>query len=137
MTRRYTRIIEMLREAGLRPTRQRLGLARLMFQGGPHFSAEMLHREAKQEGVKVSLATVYNTLHQFEKAGLIREIVVDSGRSYFDTITSDHNHFYVEETGELIDMEEGVIAIPEVSKPPHGYEVDRIDVVVRLRAEAA
>lgn len=137
MTRRYTHIIETLREAGLRPTRQRLGLARLMFQGGPHFSAEKLHKEAKEEGVKVSLATVYNTLHQFEKAGLIREIVVDSGRSYFDTITSDHNHFYVEETGELIDMEEGLMAVPPVDNPPAGYQVDRIDVVVRLRSQAA
>ena len=98
--KRYAPIIGKLRAAGLRPTRQRIALAELMFgDEDRHISAEMLHTEATEARVSVSLATVYNTLHQFTRAGLLREIAVESGRSYFDTNMSDHHHFYFENDG--------------------------------------
>jgi Fur family iron response transcriptional regulator len=95
--RPFAHAIERLRSAGLRPTRQRLALVRLLFDHGDrHVSAEALHAEAQRAGVRVSLATIYNTLNQFTEAGLLREVVVEAGRSYFDTNTGDHHHFFFE-----------------------------------------
>lgn len=125
--------VERLRAAGLRPTRQRAALARLLGSEHRHVSAESLHREAAKAGVPVSLATVYNTLHQFTEAGLLREVAIGSGRSYFDTNTGDHQHFYCEETGELIDIDHDVIEISGVPVPPKGSTIDRVDVVIRIR----
>ncbi len=123
-----------LREAGLRPTRQRVELAGVLFQGGDrHVTAESLHDEVAQTGVKVSLATVYNTLHQFTEAGLLRQVIVDAARSYFDTNTGDHQHFFVEKEGLLIDIPGESIAVAGVPAPPAGLSVDRVDVVVRVR----
>jgi Fur family iron response transcriptional regulator len=123
-----------LREAGLRPTRQRVALAGMLFDGGDrHMTAESLQADAVAAGVRVSLATVYNTLHQFTAAGLLRQVVVDAARSYFDTNTGDHQHFFVEEDGTLIDIPGEQIAVAGVPAPPKGLEVDRIDVVVRVK----
>jgi len=125
---------ERLRAAGLRPTRQRVELVGLLLAGGDrHMTAESVHREAEEAGVKVSLATVYNTLHQFTDAGLLRQVVVDSARTYFDTNTGDHQHFFVEDDGELIDIDGHQIEVAGVPEPPKGMSVDRIDVVVRVR----
>lgn len=123
-----------LRGAALRPTRQRLELAGLLFgKGDRHVTAESLHDEAARSGVQVSLATVYNTLHQFTEAGLLRQVVVEAARSYFDTNTRKHQHFFIEEEGELIDIPGEKIAVAGVPAPPKGMAVDRIDVVVRVR----
>lgn len=123
-----------LRAAGLRPTRQRVALAGLLFRHGDrHVTAESLHDEAAKAGVRVSLATVYNTLHQFTEAGMLSEVVVDSSRAYFDTNMGDHQHFYVAENGELIDIPGATIAVAGVPTPPKGMAVDRVDVVVRIR----
>ncbi|HEY0105190.1 MAG TPA: Fur family transcriptional regulator [Rhizomicrobium sp.] len=125
---------ERLRAAGLRPTRQRIELVGLLFAAGHrHMTAESLHGEAQTAGVQVSLATVYNTLHQFTAVGLLREVVVDASRSYFDTNTGDHQHFFVESDGELIDIPGEDIAVAGVPEPPNGLTIDRIDVVVRVR----
>jgi len=125
---------ERLRAAGLRPTRQRVELVGLLYAGGHrHMTAESLHADATASGVQVSLATVYNTLHQLTQAGLLREVVVDAARSYFDTNTGDHQHFFVEEEGMLIDIPGEQIAVAGVPTPPKGLTVDRIDVVVRVR----
>jgi Fur family iron response transcriptional regulator len=129
-----TAATERLRAAGLRPTRQRVELTGLLFaQGHRHITAEMLHGDAQTAGVKVSLATVYNTLHQFTDAGLLRQVVVDAARSYFDTNTGDHQHFFVEEDALLIDIPGEHIAVAGVPEPPKGLTVERIDVVVRVR----
>ena len=123
-----------LRQVGLRPTRERLALGALLFSGGNrHVSAEMLFEEANQAKVDVSLATIYNTLKQFTQAGLLRQVAIDGSKSYFDTNNTEHNHFYIEERGELIDISptEGVVG--NAPTPPDGYEIVRIDVVVRLR----
>jgi len=126
--------VARLRAAGLRPTRQRLELVSLLFSGGHrHMTAESLHADAMAAGVQVSLATVYNTLHQFTGAGLLRQVVVDSSCSYFDTNTGDHQHFFVEDDGSLIDIPGEHISVAGVPVPPKGMEVDRIDVVVRVR----
>jgi Fur family transcriptional regulator, iron response regulator len=125
---------ERLRAAGLRPTRQRVELVGLLFDGGDrHMTAESVHREAEQAGVQVSLATVYNTLHQFTDAGLLRQVVVDPARTYFDTNTGDHQHFFVEDDGELIDIDGHQIEVAGIPEPPKGMSVDRVDVVVRVR----
>ena len=125
--------VQRLRAAGLRPTRQRALLAQLLGSEHRHVSAELLHREAQKAGMPVALATVYNTLHQFTDAGLLREVVVGSGRSYFDTNTGDHQHFYCEDDGALIDIEGDAIAVAGVPAPPKGMAVDRVDVVVRVK----
>jgi Fur family iron response transcriptional regulator len=124
----------MLRQAGLRPTRQRLALAELLFaKGNRHLSAESLHEEALLDKVPVSLATIYNTLHQFTGAGLLREVAVDGSKTYFDTNTSDHHHFFVEDDNQVIDIPPGEMGVDSVPEPPPGYEITRVDVVVRLR----
>ena len=132
--RPFAPMLERLRNAGLRPTRQRLALARLLFEGGNrHVTAEQLHAEARREEIPVSLATIYNTLNQFRKAGLLREVVVDSGRSWFDTNLEDHHHFFHEATGALTDFEAEGLAVEGVPRAPRGTEIDRVEVIVRLR----
>jgi len=133
-TRPYTESIGRLREAGLRPTRQRLALARLLFgKGDRHVTAEQLHAEATGEGIRVSLATVYNSLHQFTDAGLLREVVVDPVRRYFDTNVSGHHHFFVEADGELLDIPGHQVALSGLPETPPGTVDYRVDVVVRVR----
>jgi Fur family transcriptional regulator, iron response regulator len=122
-----------LREAGLRPTRQRRLLAGLLFgRGDWHVTAEILHQQAKEAGCRVSLATVYNTLHQFTAVGLLRQVVVDPVRNYFDTNTASHQHFYDEGEGQLIDIAGESVTVSGLPKPPEGMSVARVDVVVRL-----
>jgi Fur family transcriptional regulator, iron response regulator len=124
---------ELVRRAGLRPTRQRTALAKLLFAGGDrHVTAEMLHEEAVRAGQRVSLATVYNTLHQFKRAGLLREIAIGGQRAYFDTNTSNHNHYYIEADGTLVDIPGGSIRVEGLPTPPDHLRVSHIDVVVRL-----
>ena len=127
-------IMELLRDAGLRPTRQRRSLAQQLFSGNDrHVTAEQLHSESLGQGISVSLATVYNTLHQFTTAGLLRELVVDAGRSYFDTNISAHHHLYFEDSGKLLDVSGDNIAIGELPALPEGAEVSRIDIIIRVR----
>lgn len=126
-------IANRLRGSGLRPTRQRVALGSLLFAGEDrHVSAEMLHAEALTAGEHVSLATVYNTLHQFTEAGLLRELAIDGGKAYFDTNTSNHNHFFIEADGELMDIPGDSIRVDGLPEPPAGMRVSHIDVVVRL-----
>jgi Fur family iron response transcriptional regulator len=124
----------MLRQSGLRPTRQRVALAAILYShGNRHISAEGLHGEAMVQRVPVSLATIYNALHQFTAAGLLREVAVDGSKTYFDTNTGEHHHFFVEDGNEVIDIPEGQMGVGRLPEPPPGYEISRVDVVVRLR----
>jgi Fur family iron response transcriptional regulator len=126
-------VSELLRRAGLRPTRQRLALAQLLFcSGDRHVTAEVLHEEAVRAGERVSLATVYNTLHQFERAGLLREIAIGGQRAYFDTNISNHNHFFIEAEGRLVDIPGNTIRVDGLPEPPGNLKVSHVDVVVRL-----
>ena len=131
--RPYSQVLGRLRAIGLRPTRQRLALAKLLFEGEErHVTAELLHSEAVDAGIKVSLATVYNTLHQFTTVGLLHEIAVDSSRSYFDTNVSEHHHFYHEKSGKLEDISGSQIQIAQLPQAPAGSKIDRVDIVVRI-----
>jgi Fur family transcriptional regulator, iron response regulator len=126
-------IVERLRAAGLRPTRQRVALARLLFDDGDrHVTAEVLHEEALARKVPVSLATVYNTLHQFTEVGLLREVAVEGAKTYFDTNTSNHYHFFCENSGKLVDIETASIRIEGLPQAPEGMTISRVDVLVRL-----
>jgi Fur family iron response transcriptional regulator len=132
-SRPYTDALARLRDAGLRPTRQRLALAKILFQEGDrHVTAEELHALAREASVSVSLATIYNTLNQFRDSGLLREVVVGPGRSYFDTNTSAHHHFFVEPEGALVDIPENSVALAALPAPPDGTRMDRVDVIVRV-----
>ncbi len=132
--RPFTPALGLLKNAGIRPTRQRLALARLLFGGGHrHVSAEQLHGEARAARVRVSLATVYNTLHQFTRLGLLREVVIDPGRSYFDTNTSEHHHFFREDDARLEDIAGERVRLTALPEPPAGTELSRVDVIVRVR----
>ena len=123
-----------LRQARLRPTRQRIALGWLLFgRGNRHLTAELLFEEARAAKLPVSLATVYNTLHQFTAAGLLREIAVEGARAYFDTNPTPHHHFLIEETGELVDIADRDVALGPLPSPPAGCEIAGVDVVVRLR----
>ena len=123
-----------LRAAGLRPTRQRLLLVELLFRHGHrHVTAELLHSETREAGCPLALATVYNAMNQFTAAGLLQQVVVDPARSYFDTNTDAHQHFYDEEEGALIDIAGDAIAVSGLPPPPKGTAIARVDVVVRIR----
>lgn len=125
---------KMLRDADLRPTRQRVALAELLFsKGDRHISAEHLFEEAREADVAVSLATIYNTLHQFTENGLLRAISIDSSKTYFDTNTGNHHHFFLEDSEQVIDMPDGYVTVGNLPEPPEGMEVSRVDVIVRVR----
>ncbi|PSH68313.1 transcriptional repressor [Phyllobacterium brassicacearum] len=125
---------ERLRFAGLRPTRQRVALASLIFsRGDRHLSAEELHEEAQGANVPVSLATVYNTLHQFTQAGMLRILAVEGAKTYFDTNVSDHHHFFVEGANEVIDIPDGSAMVGALPPVPEGMEIVNVDIIIRLR----
>ena len=125
----------LLRNAGLRPTRQRINLGWLLFgKGNRHITADVLHLEATQAKVPVSLATVYNTLNLFTEAGILRQLAFDGSKSFFDTNTSPHHHFFVERENLLIDIAADELALDKTPAPPDGYEIARIEVAIRLRA---
>nr|WP_280176743.1 Fur family transcriptional regulator [Rhodoplanes serenus] len=126
----------MLRGVGLRPTLQRLALGWILFgKGHRHLTAEMLYEEASRARVPVSLATVYNTLHQFTEVGLLRQVAVDGSKTYFDTNVSEHHHFFLEDKNALVDIPPVETAIGALPALPEGYEVERVDVVVRLKTK--
>ncbi|MFT3940271.1 Fur family transcriptional regulator Irr [Rhodopseudomonas sp.] len=126
--------VDLLQTVGLRPTAQRLLLAQVLFgRGDCHVTAEMLYAEASRSSAQISLATVYNTLNHFADLGLVRRVSVDGSKTYFDTNISDHHHIYLENSHELIDIPESLVQLGKLPEIPEGYEVNRIDVVVRLR----
>ncbi len=134
VVRPFTGVLDRLKAVGLRPTRQRLALAKLLFEGEDrHVTAEQLHSEAHAANIKVSLATVYNTLHQFTEAQLMREVVVEPGRSYFDTNITDHHHFFHEDAGELTDIPATAVSVDRLPATPEGTEIKRVDVIIRLQ----
>lgn len=134
MTSKTSDLNDRLRAAGLRPTLQRMALGELLFaRGDRHVCAEDLHDEARAAHVPVSLATVYNTLNQFKAAGLLREIAIEGDRSYFDTNTSNHFHFFDDEKHALMDIDVAGVTVSGIPEAPRGKVIDRIDVIVRLK----
>jgi Fur family iron response transcriptional regulator len=134
MLRPSADLAERLRSVGLKATRPRLALARLLFDGNDrHVTAEQLRGEATAGSIPVSLATVYNVLHQFTAAGLMREVVVEPGRSYFDTNIDDHHHFFCEASGALQDISGRDVTVSGIPEPPAGTEISCVEVIVRVR----
>jgi Fur family iron response transcriptional regulator len=124
----------LLERKGLRATRQRLGLAKLLFgKGDRHVTADALAAEAQAARLPASLATVYNVLNLFAEVGLVRALPVEGSKTIFDTNITDHCHFYFEDTGEIEDTVASGMKFANEFVPPDGYEIEKIDVVVRLR----
>lgn len=129
---------DRLRKVGLRPTRQRCDLANLIFRRGDrHFTAESLQGEALSANIPVSLATIYNNLHQFTEAGLLRPLSMDGTKTFFDTNVSNHHHYLIEGENEVIDIEDGKIGISGMPEAPAGFEIAHVDVIIRLRRKSA
>ena len=135
----WQRLPEVIRKAGLRLTRQRLLLAKLLFEDGEnrHTTAAELVRQARQSGEHISMATIYNTLHQFVELGLLRQVVIDSRAAYFDTNTGDHHHFFHEDSGRLEDIDSHDIRIGKIPAPPDDSRIRRVDVVIHLQNKPA
>ncbi|MTI10908.1 iron response transcriptional regulator IrrA [Curvivirga aplysinae] len=135
--RTYSKCLEKLNAVGLRPTKQRLGLARLLFERPfDHVTAEQLHKDAHDARLKISLATVYNTLNQFSDAGLVREVVLESSHSYFCTNPSPHHHMYNEATGEITDIPVDQIEVSKLPNLPDDLSIASVDVVIRVNQNA-
>src|SRR3954463_7562355 len=133
----FSDLKDKLRRVGLRPTRQRVSLGWLLFgKGNRHITAEVLYEEAMRARVPVSLATVYNTLHQFTEVGLLRQLAVDGSKAYFDTNPTEHHHFFVEGEDVLMDMPDDAVTVTELPKPPDGMEIAGVEVIVRVRPKA-
>jgi Fur family transcriptional regulator, iron response regulator len=122
----------------LRPTRQRLALARLLLDGGRdrHITAEQLYTEATAAGIQLSLATVYNSLHQFTEVGLLRQRMIEPGHVHFDTNTGQHHHMVHLDTGEISDLALSDVDIGVLPKLPRGYELDDIQIVLRVKPQS-
>lgn len=131
-------VYQQLQDSGLRPTRQRVSLGEILFDGlDRHVTAEWLFERAVIANIPVSLATVYNTLNQFTEAGLLREVIVDSSKTYFDTNVSEHHHFYCEEDGQLIDIAQDQIKIASLPVPPEGMDITQVSLMIRIKPSKA
>ena len=129
-------IVNKLRSSGLRPTKQRILIAKNLFERDKtfHFTVETLNKEIiKKEKEKVSLATIYNTVEAFTKAGHIKEILTSKSKSYYDTNMKSHHHFYDEETKELTDIDYNRVKLSKVPTPPKGKRIKNLEVVIRLQ----
>lgn len=133
----HSHALEWLKKGNVRPTKQRIALAELLVGDGEHYHicADRLHATALENGVIVSLATVYNTLHIFSDAKLLNEIFVHGHKSYFDTRLDEHPHYYWEETGKLTDAPKKTVTLKYMSEPPEGMRISGMDVVIRLQRE--
>lgn len=129
-------IAHRLASRGAKPTKQRLQLAELVFARPQHLSAEQLLQAAVTGGIRVSKATVYNTLNLFVECGLLRELVVDRDRVYYDSTVHSHHHFYNVDTGEMIDIPAESVSFSGVPEAPAGTEQDGVDVIIRVRNSA-
>ena len=124
----------LLRRHHLRPTRQRIALAEILFDGKDrHVTAEQLRANISSKGIKMSLATIYNSLNQFTDAGLLHEINLDDNVRYFDTNIDHHHHFFDPLKNDLIDIPADAITLKSLPESPDGRDIERVDVVIRLR----
>ena len=132
-----TDYVERLKQVGLRPTRQRVELLNLLCsKGDRHVTPESLHVEARDAGIRVSLATVYNTLNQFTDNGVLQRLITEAGVTWFDTNVTDHHHFYDEQTGELTDFPAELLSVSRLPDPPSGKAVSAVSIVVRISESA-
>jgi Fur family iron response transcriptional regulator len=128
-------VISELQGVGINPTLQRVEIARLLFARPQHLSAEQVLEQVNHDGRHaVSKATVYNTLNLFARKGLVREVIVDPSKVFYDSNTSEHHHFYHMDTGNLIDVAPGQLNVSELPALPEGTEAVGVDVIIRLRS---
>ena len=130
--------VDKLRASGLRPTKQRLKICKVLFnrENTFHFTINDLAKNISKElNEKISLATVYNTVHAFKNKGYLKEISINSDKSYFDTNTSNHHHFFDEDTNELIDCSEEAIETPKIKKNISGKKINSIEVLVKVATD--
>ena len=130
-------VARLLRDHGILPTQQRLMIARVLFDRRHHFSADQVMTSVNEGRDRVSKATVYNTLGLFARNGLVREVIVDPARVFYDPNTSNHHHFYNVDTGELIDIDSDSLQINDLPELPAGTAAEGVDVIIRLRSESA
>lgn len=128
-------IVRKLEAHGISPTPQRIAVAQVLLVRPQHMTAEHVHARVNAEARKVSVATVYNTLKLFTERGLLREVVVEPGRVFYDSTTAEHHHFYDISTGELSDIAAGAIGFANLPGAPQGTELVGVDVVIRVRSE--
>ena len=129
---------DKLRSSGLRPTTQRLKICEVLFNRDYtfHFTVNDLVKKISNEmKERISLATVYNTVHAFKKKGYLKEISINSDKSYFDTNTSNHHHFFDEDTNELIDCDDGVIETPRIKKNISGKKINSVEVLIKVATD--
>lgn len=128
-----SQISTRLQAGGIQPTAQRLAVAEVLLSQPQHMTAEQVHAHVNTHIRHVSVATVYNTLKLFVERGLLREVVVDPGRVYYDSTVTEHHHFFNTATGELTDVPAGAIDFARLPDVPDDTELDGVDVVIRLR----
>ena len=129
-------ILKKLRSSGLRPTKQRVEIAKFLFEREKtfHFTVESLNKFlTKKSSSKIALATIYNTVHAFKAAGHLSEVEVRGNKTYFDTNVSNHHHFYDSETSELIDIDANDIIIQKIPKAPNGKKIKNVEVFINLK----
>jgi len=129
-------ILKKLRSSGLRPTKQRVEIAKFLFEREKtfHFTVESLNKLlTKKSDIQIALATIYNTVHAFKAAGHLSEVEVRGNKSYFDTNVSNHHHFYDSETAELIDIDANDIVIQKIPKAPNGKKIKNVEVFINLK----
>ncbi len=126
-------IIERLEAHGIRPTRQRVDVARVVLDAPRHVSADQILSELRDAGCRVSRATVYNTLSLFCRQGLVRQLTLDPERVVYDSTPTEHHHFYMSDTGELIDIDPGAVSLAHLPPVPEGCEIDSVEVLVKLK----
>ncbi len=130
--------IDKLRSSGLRPTKQRLKICEVLFNRDHtfHFTINDLAKNISEKiNENISLATIYNTVHAFKNKGYLKEISINSDKSYFDTNTTDHHHFFDEDTNELIDCDEGIVDTPKIKKNITGKKIKSIEVLIKVATD--
>lgn len=132
-----SQIIEQLKKAGVTPTQQRVEIAQILFARPQHLSADQVLKIVNQAEPLVSKATIYNTLGLFARKGLVKEVIVDPSKVFYDSNTSDHHHFYAIDSGELMDIEDGSLRLENMPTLPAGTEAEGIDIVIRVRNTAS
>jgi len=132
-----TQVIDLLKKAGVTPTQQRVEIGQILFAKPQHVSADQVLSVVNQAGPLVSKATIYNTLGLFARTGLVKEVIVDPSKVFYDSNTSDHYHFFATDTGELIDIEGEKLRIENMPKMPEGMEAEGVDIVIRVRKTPA
>jgi Fur family iron response transcriptional regulator len=133
----YHGLAGLMRGHGILPTQQRMMIAKVLFEQHRHFSADQVMRQVNSDSDQVSKATVYNTLGLFARHGLVREVIVDPSRIFYDTNTSPHHHFYNVDTGELLDIDTDRLTIGDLPALPGGTVADGVDIIIRVRNDSA